>query len=451
MTSIVNGLFSGRSGIASHGTAIAVIGDNISNSSTLGYKSARAEFEDLVAGGQAAGRVIGTGSSASAVSTIFQQGTLEFTNRSLDMAIDGNGFFTVQSPDGSRFYTRAGNFKIDSAGFITTQGDMKVLGFPANGSGALDQININNVSQESASTSRVTIRGNLDRTSDIGTPPPDQTFTPATLPAGAVSRAGQAPYSTTTYDDLAATDPAYSTVVEVFDSLGASHTVTFYFWRTDSDTFNVRGFVNSEEVDPAGAGTASGLPRLVFDSGTTGDFDMDFATDGTRSNAPAAGASDIAFAVPWNNGSTASAINVDFSEFTSYATRSNIDAVTQNGKGIGAVTSINIEKNGDIFALLSNGQSSVIGTVGLVNFSNPEGLTRIGNQLLQQSASSGEPIVGTPLTGTLGGVQSGAVELSTVDIADQFVKLITLQRGFQANSRIITTINQLLNELIQLA
>ena len=442
MPSIVNGLFSGRSGIASHGTAIAVIGDNISNSSTIGYKTSRAEFEDLVAGGQSSGRVVGSGSSMSAVSTIFEQGTLEFTSRPLDLAIDGNGFFVVQKGDGSRNYSRAGNFKVNSAGVITTQGDLAVLGFPANGSGALAELNVNNVSQDSVASTAIAINGNVNANVDSS-----PVIASAAIPA--VSLAG-ATASVTTYSDLAAA-ASYSTVVETFDSLGESHTLTFYFFHTDDlpNTFEVRGYTNSEDVDPV-IGT-TGLPRLVADAGSDFNFDMIFGGDGSRTNSPAAGFFDKTLTVPWRNGANSTPTTLNFSAFTSYSSKSNINSVTQNGKGVGAVTSLSIEKNGEIFALLSNGQSAVIGTVGLVNFSNPEGLTRVGNQLLQQSTASGEPIVGNPQSGTLGSISSGAVELSTVDIADQFVKLITLQRAFQANSRIITTINQLLNEIIQLA
>ncbi len=446
--SIVNGLFSGRAGIGSNGAGIAAVGDNISNSNTIGYKTARAEFEDLVAGGQAAGRVVGSGSSISAVSTIFEQGTLEFTSRPLDLAIDGNGFFVVQNTDGSRYYSRAGNFKVNSAGVITTQGDLPVLGFPANGSGALDELNINNVSQDSVATTAIAVNGNVN--ANIANSP---VIASGAIPP--VTQAGVVPVlpalpSTTTYAQLDAA-AAYSTVVETFDSLGESHTLTFYFFHTDDspNTFEVRGYTDSEDVDPTI--TTRGLPRLIADSTNDANFDMVFGGDGSRTNAPAAGTFDKTLTIPWRNGSNASSVTLDFSAFTSYSTKSNINSVTQNGKGVGAVTSLNIEKNGDIFALLSNGQSAVIGTVGLVNFSNPEGLTRIGNQLLQKSSASGEPIVGNPQSGTLGSISSGAVELSTVDIADQFVKLITLQRAFQANSRIITTINQLLNEIIQLA
>jgi flagellar hook protein FlgE len=436
--SIVNGLFSGRSGISSHGIAIAVIGDNISNASTIGYKTARAEFADLIAGGQTAGKVVGSGSQISSISTVFDQGTTEFTGRPLDLAVDGNGFFVV-AQGLQKFYTRAGNFKLDAEGNIVTQTGLNVLGFPSNGSGALEALNINQVSQDSVNTGNVTIAGNVDASA--------ATIAAATIPA--TTNAGAAPTGiTTTYTDLS-TVAEYSTVVDVFDSLGAKHTMTFFFFHTGSNSYTVRGYVNSEEVDPSGADV--GLPRLVVNGAASGNITMNFNGDGTRSNTPALGSYDLVASIAWNNGSDASSINIKFDPFTQYSSSSAINSITQDGKGVGTVASLSVEKNGDIFAILTNGQTSVVGTVGLVNFSNPEGLVRIGGQLLQQSPSSGEPIIGRPDSGTFGSISAGSVELSTVDIASEFVKLITVQRGFQANARIITTINQLLTEIIQLA
>ncbi|MBX7139139.1 MAG: flagellar hook protein FlgE, partial [Oligoflexia bacterium] len=417
MPSIVNGLFSGRSGISSHGAAIAVVGDNISNSSTIGYKASRAEFEDLIAGGQTSGRVIGSGSSTSAVSMIFEQGTLEFTSRPLDLAIDGNGLFVV-SDNGQRFYTRAGNFRLDSAGNIIDQNGFQVLGFPAGGSGALEALNINTVSQDSVATESVAVTGNLDRGTTegaIGSPVSD------------AIDAGDAQPTTepVTYAELNAA-AAFSTVVEVFDSLGQSHTITTFFFHTDDNEFTARSYVNNEDVDPSS--THVGYPRYLVpdDTAQAGGLEMTFNANGELE---ATSDSSFQVAVPWNNGAdNDTLLTLDFSGFTSFSSASNILSITQDGKGIGAVTSISIEKNGEIFALLSNGQSAVIGTIGLVNFSNPEGLTRTGNNLMQQSAASGEPIVGRPQTGTFGAVQSGSIELSTVDIANEFVKMITLQR-----------------------
>lgn len=436
MPSIINGLFAGRSGISSHGTAIAVIGDNISNSSTIGFKSARAEFQDLVAGGQTAGKIVGSGSSTAGVSTIFEQGTLEFTSRPLDLAIDGNGYFVV-AEGAQRFYTRAGNFKVNSAGFIVNQNDKAVLGFPVGGSGALEPLNINSVSQATVSTTAVDISGNIDAASTV--------LTNGATDIPTVSAAGTTT-STTTYAELNAV-AAFSTVVQVFDSLGQAHTVTYFFNHIAGGTGNpqwqVNGYVNSEDVDPSGS--ATGLPRLI------GSVDLEFDANGARvAAAPAAG--DITATIPWTNGSSqADDIAMSFEPFTQYAATSNILSITQDGQGVGAVTNLSIGKDGTISANLSNGQTATIGQVGLANFANPEGLVRIGNNLLQQSTASGEPIVGEADSGTFGAIQSGSIELSTVDIANEFVKLITLQRGFQANSRIITTINQLLNEIIQLA
>lgn len=440
MASIINGLFAGRSGISSHGTAIAVIGDNISNSSTPGFKASRAEFEDLMAGGQTTGKIVGSGSQIRAVSTIFQQGTLEYTGRPLDLGIDGNGFFVVADDEGQRFYARAGNFKIDSSGNIINQKGLNVLGFPANGSGALELLNVNTISQDSVASSSIEIAGNVDAGAQVFSGEVPETTNAGDDPSGIA----------TTYADLNRA-AEYSTVVDVFDSLGASHTITFFFFHTDANTYTVRGYVNSEEVDPAGS-TEAGMPRMVVNEEGQGEIELTFAGDGSRTNEPAAGSSDLAATVKWNNGSEQdSVVDVSFNPFTQFSTASNILGIAQDGKGIGTVTSLSIQTNGDIYAILSNGQSAVIGTVGLVNFANAEGLTRVGDNLLQQSPQSGEPVIGKPLSGTLGAIQAGSIELSTVDIADQFVKLITVQRGFQANSRIITTINQLLNEIIQLA
>ncbi|MCO6429487.1 MAG: flagellar hook protein FlgE [Deltaproteobacteria bacterium] len=439
MPSIVNGLFSGRSGLASHGISIAVIGDNIANASTIGYKTSRAEFADLMAGGQTAGKVVGSGSTISAITTIFEQGTTEFTGRPLDLAIDGNGFFVVA--DGpQKYYTRAGNFKVDESGFIVNQNGLNVLGFPATGSGALEPLSATSISQNSVRTQNVAVAGNVNAasTQEIAGDPA------VLLPTIAAGAAGATP---TTYATLSAS-AEFSTVVDVFDSLGSKHTITLFFFKDSGNTnrYYASAYVNSDDVDsPAGT---SGVPRHLLIGGSA-SVRMDFNSDGTlNATTPAA---PLTTTIPWNNGSNNSAITLDLSNFTQYATSSNITSITQDGQGVGTVTSLSVEEDGSIFAILSNGQASIIGTLGLVNFSSPEGLVRIGDNLLQQSLSSGEPIIGQPGSGTFGEIASGSIELSTVDIANEFVKLITVQRGFQANSRIITTINQLLSEIIQLA
>jgi len=428
VASIINGLFAGRAGISSHGSAIAVAGDNISNANTIGYKTTRAEFQDLLAGTGVVGRQFGSGSSISSVSTLFEQGTLEFTGRPLDLGISGNGYFVVARDD-ERFFTRAGNFKVDSAGFIVSQNGLAVLGFPANGSGALEPINLNTIDQGSIESTEVAIAGNLDASTTL--------VDTANIPVP-----GVVVPPTVTYSDLNAF-AAYSSVVDVFDSLGEKHTVSLFFYHTDINEYTLRAYVNNEEVDTTG--TLTGYPRLV------GEKVLAFGGNGQRNPAPVQGTPDFATNIAWNNESEAGEIGFTFSPMTQYSAQSNILSITQDGKGIGAVTTLAVSSGGEVSALLTNGQNAVIGTLAMATFSNPEGLTRLGGNLLSLSTASGEPVYGRAESGNFCSLQSGVVELSTVDIASEFVKIITLQRGFQASSRIITTINQLLNEIIQLA
>ena len=428
MPSIINGLFAGRAGISSHGSAIAVSGDNISNSNTIGYKANRAEFEDLMAGEGVIGRQVGSGSSVATVSTIFEQGTLEFTGRPLDLGIAGTGYFVVAKED-QRYFTRAGNFKVDSAGFVTNQLGLAILGFPANGSGALEPININTIKQGTVATTVVDIAGNIDASSDL--------VNTAVIPVP-----GLVVPPTVTYSDLNSF-AAYSTVVDVFDTLGEKHTISMFFYHTDTNEYTVRGYVNNEEVDATG--TLTGYPRLI------GEKVITFGGNGQRNPLPVVGTPDFTTNITWKNQSELSDIAVTFSPMTQYSAQSNILSISQDGQGVGAVTTLAVSSNGSISALLTNGQQTVIGTLAMASFSNPEGLTRLGGNLLSLSTSSGEPVYGKAESGNFGSLKSGTVELSTVDIASEFVKIITLQRGFQASSRIITTINQLLNEIIQLA
>lgn len=430
MPSIINGLFSGRAGVSSHGMAISVSGDNISNANTIGFKANRAAFEDIMAGEGVLGRQVGSGSQVGNVQTIFEQGTLEFTGRPLDLGISGSGFFVLA--DGfNRTYTRAGDFKIDAAGFITNQNGLAVLGFPANGSGALEPINTNNIEQSSIATNELSISGNVNSAALY-------------VDVAAIPIPGPAIPPVVTYSDLNAF-AEYSTVVDVYDSLGESHSVSLMFFHTGNNEYTVRAYVNNEDVDPAASLTVTGYPRFV------GEKVLTFGGNGQRNPAFVVGTPDLTMAITWTNGSDPSATDLNFNPMTQYAAASNILSVSQDGKGIGSVNSISIGQDGKVSALLTNGQVSVIGSLALANFSNPEGLLRLGNNQLGVSVASGDAIFGKADSGTFGTIKAGNVELSTVDIASEFVRIITLQRGFQASTRIITTINQLLNDVIQLA
>jgi flagellar hook protein FlgE len=431
--SIINGLFAGRAGISSHGNAIAVAGDNISNASTPGFKASRAEFENLIAGDGVLGRQFGSGSATNVIATMWDQGTLEFTGRPLDLGVSGNGFFILAKEE-NRFYTRAGNFKVDTSGYLVNQAGLAVMGFPSNGSGALEPINVNQVAQDAIETTEVAIAGNVNSGA-------------ALMNVADIPNPGAAVPPTVTYSDLNKV-AAYSNVVDVFDSLGQRHTTSIFFFHTGVNQYTVRAYVDNQSVDPVPVPPATGLtgyPRQV------GTATITFGGDGQRDPILEAGDSDITANIAWSNGAEPSEIEFAFSPFTQYAAPSNILSISQDGSGVGAVQSISIGSDGKITALLTNGQNTNLGQLGLANFPNQEGLAKLSGNLLSVSTASGEPIIGKAQTGTFGSIKSGTLELSTVDIASEFVKIITLQRGFQASSRIITTINQLLNEIIQLA
>jgi len=432
--SIANGLFAGRAGISSHGTAIGVLGDNISNSNTTGYKAGRADFSDLMAGnlgGGSGGLAVGNGSQLKSVRPVFTQGTLEFTGRGLDNAIDGNGFFIVQDSAGQRFYTRAGNFRLSKDGELLDQNGFNVMGFPATKQG-IEGISINNITQTDINTDSVTISGNLD--------------------AGATGRA-TVPAAYTDFGQLN-TDADFQTPVTVFDSLGGSHPVNIYFFRdtsftptaTEATRWQVRAYVDGSEV----SGGTAGTPVLLGAQGT-----MTFGPNGARVT-PASGTAVISGTLPgagarWSNGSPSTAIDFRLDQFTSYDNKSLVSSVSQDGKGAGNVISFSVQADGTLFAQLDNGTTTSIGRLAMANFANPEALERRGNALFAQSNESGDPVVGRAQSGQFGAIQSGALELSTSDIAADFIKLITLQRGFQGSSRIITSINELLNDVINLA
>ena len=421
MPSIIDGLFAGRAGIQSHGTGISVLADNIANANTTGFKYSRADFADLVAGNLSGGSslVPGSGSQVNSITPVLTQGTFEFTGRGLDAAIDGQGYLVVQDTSGgSRYYTRAGNLQIDTEGNLLNQNGYQVLGFPSSGAGGLQALNVNNRATGSVDTGNVTIGGNVDASTPLltgGAPAIDES-------------------SFATLND----DAEFSTFLDVFDSLGGQHTVTVYFFHTAANSWTARGYVDGGDIT---AGTA-GVPTQVFSS------TLAFDNAGQRT---AVGSPDATATPAWANGSATGSIGFTFSPFTQFSSSSSISNISQDGTGTGNVVGFQIEGNGSVFAQLDNGQTASIGIVALAAFANPEGLRRVGGSLYSETTAAGEPVIGRPNTGNFGSIESGALELSNADIASDFIKLISLQRGFQGSSRIITNINDLLNEIVNLA
>ena len=433
--SIIDGLFAGRAGIQSHGTAIAVLADNIANQNTVGFKQSRPDFADLLAGtlNGSSANATGSGSQVLSITPILTQGTFESTGRGLDVGIDGNGFFVVENESGSgqRYYTRAGNFHTDTSGNLLDQNGYQVMGFKANGSGGLEALNVNEFSDSSVATGTLTVSGNLGASTN--------TVTGGV--AGIPDMNPAAPATPPTFAELNAA-AQFSNFTNVYDSLGATHTLTTFFYHTDSNEWYARTVVDGGDV----TGGTKGMPVQVG-----ADVELTFNTDGSRSNTPATGTPDVTLTPAWKNGSATGAIKLTYEPFTQTSSSSGITSVAQDGSGAGNVVGFKIESDGSLYAQLDNGQTATIGQIALAVFPGAEGLARVGNSLFSQTAKSGEPVVGTPNSGAFGKLQAGSLELSTADLAADFVKLISLQRGFQGSSRIITQINDLLQEVIRLA
>jgi flagellar hook protein FlgE len=366
----------------------------------------------------------------------FTQGSLQTTSNALDLAIDGDGFFQVTDASGNPFFSRAGQFNVDNSGNIVNPSGFRLQGFQVdtsgNVTGAIGDMVLTTLQQIGTATTDVDMSGNVNATEPIIAP------TIAQLLA----------------DPLNSSNSQFSTGVRVYDSLGVGHDVTVYFAKTANNTWQYNVIAPNTEVTviPANENTTTGN-ALVAQGALT------FNSSGlllTESN-PAG------HAITFSNGSAASNIIFDFG--TSITTdggtgtdgmlqqgaASVLLTLAQNGFSNGTLTNTSIAEDGLITGRFSNGTTQNLGQVSLTRFINPDGLQPLGRNLFIESGDSGTPLVGTPGSGTFGKVTASTLEASNVDLGDELVNMIIMQRGFQANSRIITTTNDLLGELVNLA
>ena len=420
--SLISALYTGVSGLQTYGDSLQTIGDNIANVNTTAYKSSRAEFADVlnqsinVASGNSQ---IGRGVTLSRISTDYAQGSFSNTDRMTDLAINGNGFFVVNN--GSRnFYTRNGQFSINNNGDLVTSGGLELQGRLYQAGQATTQMGTINVSS-AASTPQVTGSG---------------------TPAGSGICIAANFNAADTAKTFSAADPAntsnLSTSLSVYDSLGQSHTVNIYFNKSagTANTWDFHALVDGGELTGGTAGTPSETASgtLTFDN--SGNL-LPAATSLTQSSFPFKGVN-------------AQKIGFSFGGSTQYASSSAIQSQSQDGYPSGNLTSVGVGEDGVITGTFSNGRIMPIGQVMLANFSNLQGLHRNGGGLLAETTDSGTPLLGEPGLGSTGSIASYSLELSNVDLANEFVNLISTQRAYQANSKTITTGDQLISEAINL-
>ena len=448
---VFNALFIGSSGLTSYGEAVRVVGDNIANVNSLGFKSQNVTFSDVLS--QTIGvtrsniaNQVGNGVRIAAITRDRQQGTIQNTTSATDMAINGNGLFALRDPASDKLlYTRAGNFILDKQfNLIDGQGNIvqgtKLDPVTQKPVGSVTDITFANLAAQAQATTKVLAGITLDSNANV-------------LPAGTVFD----PNNPATFH--------FKTQINVYDSLGQTHAVNLYFIKQGQDAAGNTIWDWHAAVD--GAELAGGTPGVLTEIGAP-----------TASTPPTLGTQALVFGaqgelvteispnlnITWKNAAPGS-ISMDFGNATatdaqgvtgtglngtvqmagSFATRQ----VTRDGFPAGFLDRLETDSAGRIFGVFTNGQRRALYQVALASFPNDAVLSHVGNNLLQETIASGSPVMGTPGNGGLGTITPYGLEQSNVDLANEFVKLIVIQRAYEANSKTILTTDQMLSSLMQ--
>ena len=418
---ISSGFYSGVSGLNTNSQAMSVIGNNLANTNTVGFKGSRHVFADLLSGkinGSGGVSQVGRGVGVSQIDQIFSQGTFESTESNLDVAIEGEGFFVLkQEGDETAYYSRAGAFSFSDDGYLVNPEGLRVQGklFGADGelaAGDPANIQVQNTGLIPArATNELKLTTNLASTSDVIAAPFDMD-------------------DDTTYN--------YSSSTQLFDSLGNSHLLTTYFIKTGENLWS-----SAWSTEDANGNILQGQFADNLDFTQAGLLQGNVADPPVDTTAVIAAAD-----LDWGNDTVPTDQTITFNN-TQFNSSSVVLSQDQNGYGAGSLTGVEIDGEGSVTAFYSNGESTKIAQIVLAKFVNPNGLRTAGSNLYTASDEAGAARVGVP-DAELGSIFTNSLELSNVDMGVEFVRMITVQRGFQANSKIITTVDELLGELINL-
>jgi flagellar hook protein FlgE len=425
---ILNAMYSGVSGLTAEGDALGVIGDNLANSNTVGFKESRAIFDDVLGSAVGTEGGIGSGVRMTQAQQIFAEGSMLNTGQPTDVAISGDGFFVVNgsvSGVNGDFYTRAGQTSLNSNGTLVNPDGLAFQGYAAKPDGTfsstLGPIQVNTAALTPKMTTTLNVTANLDATQ--------------TTPAAAWDP--QNPGSTSNF----------STSMQVYDSLGNPHSVDVYFRETGAGTWDYHALANGSEVQGGTAGQNSEIATGTLSFNTSGALQSNTLTgggtvnfNGASSNQPLA----FNFGTPIASGGTG------LDGTTQFGSPSNVAAQSQDGYASGALSGIKIDGNGVVDGIYTNGQTIAVGKLAVAKFASNTGLGRAGQNLWTATQDSGVAALGQAGAGGRGALVTGSLEGSNVDIATQFVDLIAHQRSFQADSKTITTADQMLQDVVNM-
>ena len=420
--SITNSLYIGISGLQAHGDAISVVGDNIANASTVGYKRDRASFSDML-GGELDAQRLGGGVRLSGTQTMWDQGTVTQTGNPLDLAIRGGGLFMVKGSHGGQtgqYYTRDGRFHLDAQGFVVNPQGLRLQGFAIDAAGtrALSAGDLPLGARQSPPVATANAAMSLNLDANAAVPPPWDPANPNTT-------------------------SNYATSTTVYDSLGAAHHVEVYFRSQGAGAWEFHAMVDGGDLAGGTKGTLTEIANgtLAFNSAGALQQQTVAASSADFVNATPAQVINFTFGDDIASGGTGLAGT------TQFAGASSVNGLDIDGRSPGKLTDIVISDDGKIRGVFDNGDKIELAQVALADFANEQGLERTGDGLVTETAASGKPLIDVPGTGARGSVSSGALESSNVDLGNELVTLIAYQRAFQANAKTVTTADEMMNDV----
>lgn len=426
--SINKAMYAGVSGLTAESNTLSIVGENVANTNTVGFKKSRATFENVLGGAIGSPDNTGGGVRLGKTQQIFAQGALINTGQATDVALSGDGFMVVAGKLGGidgKFYTRAGQLTIRNDGTVVNPAGLAVQGYASRGNGQFDSavgdIKLSTAQLTPRATQNMTVTANLDAA--------------ATAPAAPWDP--QNPGATSNL----------STSMTVYDSLGKSHAVDVYFRKSGAGTWDVHALAKGDEIagGPPGQSVEIGTGQLSFNTAGA----LQNVTWGTPPSANFVGANP-GQAIAIDVGTSIAAGGTGLGGTTQFGSPSAISGQSQDGYASGDLAGVKIEADGTINGVYSNGQTVAAGRMAIAKFRSNDGLGRAGQNLWVATKESGDAAIGAASEGGRGAIVAGSLEQSNVDIAEQFVDLIQHQRAFQANSKTITTADQMLQELMTL-
>lgn len=423
---VLSSLYTGISGLSAQGEALGVISDNIANANTVGFKSSRAEFQDIIAKnlkGILGGNQIGRGTKIGAVNPILVQGNVDATERVTDLAISGDGYFKVKGSDGDT-YTRDGAFYFDRDGYLVTKDKQKVQGYSTDEKGnvinKITDIRFPRALTPAKGTTEINLDLNLDSRVEA-----NKVFDPLN------------PYDTS----------HYSTGIEMYDSQGNKQLVSMFFNKVADRVWEFKGMCDGKQVTGGEEGKLSQvcMGRLEF---TEDGKLLKQETLDSSFNFVGGALQDQKVKISFGDAISEGGKGLDGSK--QYGKSSDLISWGQDGAAAGTITGLSFNDEGMLTAIYSNGQAKDLAQIAIAKFENPEAMFKVGNNRLRESRDSGEATMGAPKASGRGSIYAKSLERSTVDLATEFVNMIQNQRSFQANAKTITTTDELLNEVIQL-